>query len=143
MCICNKHSELLLLLLPAQVTFATCDDEEYVSSVIKPLLGKLVRLKVTQEGVTLVEATGAGDAAAAKAIVRTVESGQGPAEASGSSPAGVCTFVVLCEYCYVGSGWKTGFGFPPAGRLCVVHTVPAACCTGDILHKLKSQNAIT
>eukprot|EP00798_Chlamydomonas_sp_ICE-L_P026113 gene26113-11831_t len=49
-----------------QVTFATCDDQDYVTSTVKPLLGKMVKLTVTQEGVELVEASAADISDAAK-----------------------------------------------------------------------------
>eukprot|EP00195_Chlamydomonas_chlamydogama_P004953 CAMPEP_0202902464 /NCGR_PEP_ID=MMETSP1392-20130828/16864_1 /ASSEMBLY_ACC=CAM_ASM_000868 /TAXON_ID=225041 /ORGANISM="Chlamydomonas chlamydogama, Strain SAG 11-48b" /LENGTH=1205 /DNA_ID=CAMNT_0049589227 /DNA_START=175 /DNA_END=3794 /DNA_ORIENTATION=- len=58
-----------------QVPFATCDDAEHYGKVVKPLLGKLVRLAVTPEGVKL-EAAPAGSRSS------------GPSAVASSSPRG-------------------------------------------------------
>jgi hypothetical protein len=39
-----------------QCVFATCDDEDYFRSHIKPLVGKTVKLSVSADSVTLTEA---------------------------------------------------------------------------------------
>lgn len=43
---------------PCQVPFATVDDEDFVASTVRPLLGKRVRLSITPGGVSL-QAAGA------------------------------------------------------------------------------------
>ncbi len=45
------------------MTFATCDDPDYVSQRIKPLLGRTVKLVVNPDGVSLKEDNSARPAA--------------------------------------------------------------------------------
>lgn len=49
-----------------KVTFATCDDEEYVRNTITPLINRTVKLTVSPDGVTLKEVAGGGNGNGAK-----------------------------------------------------------------------------
>jgi len=68
------------------VTFAMCDDSEFVRTNVQPLTGKMVRLSVASDKVTL-EATD-GTTAAARARARSVSPGPGQQPKQRAAAAG-------------------------------------------------------